>query len=284
MAGHDSNQNWLRKRHQKNRKLLVYKLAGTINILQDLTVAEIRLVWARITRKLRTAGVVAWWIREISRRTNRVHYHLVVASDHSEAAIKQLIRAACPTHRFRLSFPLIRDSREWSNYLCKSTEFAGMPSFYAGKVVLFEDWVKLDKHGEIGRFWLCKPKKRTPAENQARRELAHKFQQAANDFLVVDAAEYLSDATGLPEHEIVAHYARELIADPTTYQSLADAANKHRGEKPYAVAPFSFTPCPPARKPPVRTKHKPHRTPLPPFDPRKCYSFTIGTSYQEVPN
>ncbi len=277
LEGYNRNMRWLRRRHAINRERISYSLACTINILQDLTVKEIRLAWAKIARKLRKANVVAWWIREISRRSNRVHVHLITASDHDPDTLKALIRAACPLLRFRLYFQPVRNAREWSNYLCKSTQFGSERSFHANKVVLFEGWVSLEKHGEINGFWQKKQKKRTPQQNQQRRDYAHKLQEAANDYLVVDAAEYLSDATGLPEHEIVDRYARELITDPTTYQSIADDANKLRGVTPYKVGPFRFTPAPPQRKPPVRKKKGAEiKPPFPPFDPDKCDSITFS--------
>jgi len=70
-----NRNNWeLQRRHERNAKLIPYKTAGTINILKDLTVKNIQSVWAKITRKLVEAKVVAWWRREVSRYSNRVHY------------------------------------------------------------------------------------------------------------------------------------------------------------------------------------------------------------------
>lgn len=104
LCGHDANMNALRWRHAKNSELVSYKLAGTINILKDLTIEEIKQTWAKIVRKFGENDVVLWWIREVSRRTNRIHYHTITASDHTGDELKDLIRSACTDLKFRLQF------------------------------------------------------------------------------------------------------------------------------------------------------------------------------------
>ena len=212
-------------------KAVVYKLFGTINILKHMGVPEIRKVWAKITRKLRDAGVVAWWIREVSRQSDRVHYHLITISDHSGDELKALIRASCPTYRFRLQFDPPRDAKHSANYLCKSTEFAGRPSFHAKKVVLFAEKVGLEKHGTIekaGKFWQRKPKKKTPQQKQVERDFKHQFGEALNDTYVQEAATTLADTTGIDQNEIATHYARELVIEPSLYQQYVNDAYGYR--------------------------------------------------------
>jgi hypothetical protein len=280
LYGHDHNQDVLRKRHTLNALAVVYKLAGTIVIKHDLTVAEIRKVWSRIVRKLSKYGVVAWWIREIARRSGRIHYHLITTSDHTGDELKTLIRDSNPALKFRLQFDPIANSKHWGNYCCKSTTFKSKASFHAKKVVLFAKNVILDKHNEIGDFWqsTSKPVKLTPREKQANRDNDHKFREALSDNYVQDAATYLADATGLDHNHIGRHYARELAADPSLYQLYADDAYAYRiaeGDispraKIPSVGTFNFSTTPTPRKPPVRKKPKPPTAPIP-FDPAKCY-------------
>ena len=79
-----------------------------INFEIEQTPKEITDTWAKVRRKLKAAGVVAYRILEITtdgngQPMNRVHYHLIVKSDHTKAdlerAIDQSIPAGIPYHK-----------------------------------------------------------------------------------------------------------------------------------------------------------------------------------------
>lgn len=284
-----NRNNWkLQRRHERNAKLIPYKTAGTINILKDLTVKGIQSVWAKITRKFAEAKVVAWWRREVSRYSNRVHYHLVVVSDHTSEELKALVRSSQPKYLkakdYRLQFETIRNAKHWAEYCCKTTIFdrVGTPSFHAGKVVLFAENVGLAVHDTIGHFWKYKPKPRTKQQKQAYRVKQHKLKEAYSDHAIQYAADSLQGMTNRTGGEIASEFAKQLVADPTSYQSFVDMADRYGAEQegfkytPRKVAPFQFSPVPPLPPPPIRKKRTAPKQPFPKFDPKNCDSFTIG--------
>lgn len=347
LYGHDLNMEMLRQRHDLNQKAVTYKLAGTIIILHDQTLDDVRKTLAKIDRKLREKNVVYWHVKEIAKRTNRIHYHVIVASDHDPDDVKKWIRDSNKHLNFRLQFDPIKNSKWWANYLCKSTTFRGRPSFHARKVLLFAIDNTLDKHNATAGFWhpssvLPKP---TKEEKQAKRDYAHRLREAGEDSLVQDAVQHLADALGLntpapvpevvivpapapvPEKTVITdgidwraeleeallrpterpayyntlytgffleRYAKNLVADPTEYQSYADDAReyriaelnsepdreahdpttpRHRTFDRYIVNPFAFSPTPIPSKPPVRVKKTP-KPPFPAFDPTRCESVS----------
>jgi hypothetical protein len=192
-------------------------------------------------------------------------------------------------------FRPVKDSRNWANYLCKSTEFKGKESFHKNKVVLFARHIGLEKHNEIGNFWQpgSKPQKPTPQQKQQKREHDHKMAEAVNDSLVRDAALHLASTTGVEADVIAKRYANNLIIDPTLYQAIADDAYEYRVQElaserdddnpdpltprtrtfdRYIVGPFVFSPAPVPPKPPVRKKAK-VKQPFPKFDPANCFTL-----------
>lgn len=269
LCGHDANSNRLRHRHRRNNKLASYKLAGTVNILQDQSIQEHARFAARTARVFKQNGVDCFYIREITKRTNRIHYHLIVTSNHTPEEIKTLLRKANPTLKLRIYLHPVKKSEWWASYLSKTTKY------HKPKVVLFAKDVNLDKHGQWGDFW--KTKAYTAAQkkafNQQRREETHRRVEASTDPVVQAAADYLADATGMKSDDIANHYARELMTDPTLYQTYANDAAAYHGQPATIVQPFAFSPCPQLTRPP-RKKRGTTKTPLPAFKPDQLESFT----------
>ena len=296
LAGSDWNMGQLRDRHDTNSAIVPYLTAGTIVIKHDQDIDTIRSTWDRIARKLRRANVIAWWMREIAMRSNRVHYHLIITSAHKGDNLKELVRASCPNLNFRMQFDPIVNQRQWANYLCKSTDFCGKESYLQKKVILFAPEVNLIKHNTIGDFWQKESELFKPSKEQKKdyREHTHKMLEASRNGTVHYAALLLSRRTGIDSESILTKYCENLILDPTLYQQYSDdardysieyepepAPDSHDPLTPYVytfsrdiVEPFKFSPCPPPPKPPTRTKAT--MTPKParmPFSPDNCWSY-----------
>ena len=197
-----------------------------------------------------------------------------------------MVRASQPNFLknkdYRLQFEEIRDAQDWADYFCKTTIFdkVGTPSFHAGKVVLFAENVPLAVHDTIGNFWKYKPKPLTKQQKQDYRERQHKLKEAYTDLAIEYAAESLDGMTDRTTSEIVIEFGKQLVADPTCYQSFVDMADRYNSEQesinytPRKVGPFVFTPAPPLPPPPNRTKRTTVKAAFPKFDPANCDSFT----------
>ncbi len=308
-AGHDANCKVLRRRHRKNQQYVQYNLSGTIYVCADLTQPQVRRTWRKISKALSAEGVVLWWFREITRRTNRVHYHVITTSKHTEQEVKTIVRDACP-YKCRLMFKPETPGK-WANYSLKLTTGKN-----GHKIVLFAKTCSLRVHGDIGDgdFWQYKPKKKTAAEKQREREEQHKLREARNDDAVYDQASALADALGLsntpsiPEYGTHTYYPpqaertvvlhgvdlgselQQVIQTPSkppdyryinaSRRDILDAYARNLVTDPSLYATyggtgsFRFSPCPQPPKPPVRRK-KQAKPAYVPFDPANCDSFTI---------
>jgi hypothetical protein len=217
-----------------------YIYDGTINVLADLDVDQIRKVWAKISRKLKAVGMVAIYVREVSRYTNRVGYHLVIREcpqhllDKDAKALKAVVRSVC-AYKLNMQFEPIRSSYSWANYILKAEvkgkdrktppaddtddvdEILARPAqddtvedVYAGKRVLFADDVNLSKHGDIGPFWV---KKRADLDKEfkSNRKAVKEAMQLPE---IEGAANRLADITGLHPEYLRKRLAQEMIANP----------------------------------------------------------------------
>ena len=311
VEGHDILTKDIRQRHRKNQRHRQYNLSGTVYVCADLTEKQISRTWRKIAKALSAEGVSYWWRIEVTRRTNRPHWHVITASDHTAKQVKQIIRDAC-SYRCRLMFHA-KTPGKWANYslkLAKNTK-------NSHKVVLFAKDVSLRMTGQSKDFWHVntKKKKRTPAENAKIREEKHKIREIKRDEIIYEAANELADALGLtdtpsiPEQDTYTHYAPQaeqtVIVNGIDYgQELREALSKpdKPGDYEYVsparrdildaiarnimtdpslyesyggIGSFQFTQCPQPRKPPVRRK-KTAKVPFAPFDPNNCDSFTLN--------
>ena len=67
---------WARRRYFTSE----FTYFASINFTQDLTAAEMKVVWSKACRYLSGKGVVALYTCEVSRRTNRFNYHMLLRS------------------------------------------------------------------------------------------------------------------------------------------------------------------------------------------------------------
>ncbi len=84
-----------RNRRQMERP---YTWAVHINLNEHVPVETISPLWAKVKRKLVERGVVAFWAIEAN-RLNKLHFHLIIKSNISEAALKKAIDESMPSRK-----------------------------------------------------------------------------------------------------------------------------------------------------------------------------------------
>jgi hypothetical protein len=155
-----------------NRQLQGYRYRWDvgINFEIDQTAKEISDTWAKVSRKLNLADVVAYRILEITtdgneHPLNRVHYHLLVKSDHTQADLEQIIDQSIPT-----GIPYHKHVKpidnEWGFilYILKARvegwNKAGrwVKDKYADERILFCPKLGIKKVATVGKFWANKSK------------------------------------------------------------------------------------------------------------------------------
>jgi hypothetical protein len=143
-----------------NRELVGedYKYAVSINFERRLSVEEIRNTWKAVSRKLKKRGVEALWVREPSKK-NHCNYHLIVKDSGKTLETMRLIfKSAMPSRNdiaSHIQVEYVKNSFTWIRYITKSkvvTEHSR--DLYAGKRLLFQKGLGLNKVGVIGRFWV----------------------------------------------------------------------------------------------------------------------------------
>lgn len=142
----------------ENAKLMgrAYSAFVTVNIEEELSVSQHRAIWKTTCRKLREAGVVALWVREVTRK-NLLHYHLLVKSKTAFTTITSALEAGISV-RFHHKPEPVKSQRNYAYYITKAkisevVEGKLCPDLYAKKRLLFAAGCGLDKHGTIGKFW-----------------------------------------------------------------------------------------------------------------------------------
>ena len=149
----------------RNRKLMKrpYQWFVTINIEVEMDAKGITDLWTKVCRNLRRQGVVALWVREPT-RSNKVHYHLLVSSEISKAALAKAIKESMPSRTvtgWHKSIRQVTDDFGLAHYITKA-EIAGtekrthrsVNDLWAKKRLLFKPKLKIRKHGTIGSFWV----------------------------------------------------------------------------------------------------------------------------------
>ncbi len=133
----------------------------SLNIVDDITPAVLRSIWAKVTRCLRKNGVICLWVCEVSRRSNRYNFHLLLRSQ--TPAIKKLLKEKLASLGIRnniKSDPFDHKRRRFTvRYMTK----AKTPKYRSGglissdrwrsKRVLFIQEHKIRKYGYVGEFF-----------------------------------------------------------------------------------------------------------------------------------
>ena len=162
----------------RNRQLQghPYRWDVGLNFEIDQTPKQIADTWAKVRRKLNQAGIVGYRILEITtdgngRPMNRVHYHMLVKSQHSQAdlerAVDQSIPERIPYHKHVKPI-----ENEWGYilYIVKAKvegydrRGRWVKDLYADQRIMFRPKLGIKKVATVGKFWANKPKAKVWAE------------------------------------------------------------------------------------------------------------------------
>jgi hypothetical protein len=177
-----------------------YTWEAEINFERVLRAEEVAPFWNKVCRKLRKQGVVALWVVEV-RPKNLIHYHLLVASEHSEQALRRIFTEALPEdvpHRVHVN-PL-DDYLNFARYIFK----VKVPGLKKGELcadinatnrLLFKPKLPFHKHGTIGPFWAA-PKKAIEEERRSRGKKFNEEMEARLTDEIRQKARYVYEAMG----------------------------------------------------------------------------------------
>jgi len=174
-----------------------------ISLGQEMTVAEIKTTWSKITRGLRRRGLVAHWIAEPTGTAGKIHYNLLVASLHSLPELRKIVTDSIGDILARVSIDPVTKPDMLFHY-CYKIPYRGKDQ-WKSKRRLFCPFVH-KKCGTIGDFWHPET---TLWENQCRdfEKLVFK-----NSNMVKNAAVLACDLVGgyVPLKQVVRRFAANL--------------------------------------------------------------------------
>lgn len=149
----------------QNRQLAKQPYTWFVTIYVDVVMQPkaVNDWWKKATRNLHRNGIVAIWCREPT-RTNKVHYHLILRSTHSQKQLASIIEESLPNRtlgRWHKNLEPI-DGSDWRllHYITKAKtpgktkngQFVN--DLYRKKRLLFKSGLGIRKHGTIGLFWI----------------------------------------------------------------------------------------------------------------------------------
>jgi hypothetical protein len=164
-----------------------------INFEIDQSPKEISETWAKVRRKLQAAGIVAYRILEITtdgngRPMNRVHYHLLVKSDHTKADLERAIDTSIPAGLpFHKHVKPIKNPWGYICYILKAKvggfnkQGRRVADKWADERIMFRSKLGIKKVATVGKFFVkskaalwndIKEQERTIGDNLARPEIA----------------------------------------------------------------------------------------------------------------
>jgi hypothetical protein len=188
ISGHDNESKRLAISTIRNGR---GKWHVTLNIHHAFDIASVKRLWNQIARKLQRRHIDALWIREAD-RDSHINYHLLVASDISEDALRRAVKESVPAGvGFATTIRPIDRLAGLAWYICK----AGKE--YRRERLYFAEGVRLDKFGTIGNFWQAPKKDIWAGVIKGERELKSKLDGDPN---IGKAAHFLSDLTAPWHH------------------------------------------------------------------------------------
>jgi hypothetical protein len=146
---------WARRYYFKDE----FTVFASINFNEDLTAHQMKGLWSKVCRYLKNNKVVALYVCEVSRHTNRFNYHLLLRSPTPN--LKALLKFATKGVKTNIK-PEPYDPREGRfavRYMTKAKTakydngFLVSKDRWARKRVLLRQELKIRKYGTIGDFW-----------------------------------------------------------------------------------------------------------------------------------
>jgi len=146
---------WARRRYFTSE----FTFFASINFIEDMTAAEMKAVWSKACRYLTGKNVVALYTCEVSRRSNRFNYHLLLRSPTPD--LTELLKFATVGVKTNIKVEPYNpgEGRFTVRYMTK----AKTAKYKNGEIVSRDRWarkrvllrqeLKMRKYGTIGRFW-----------------------------------------------------------------------------------------------------------------------------------
>lgn len=199
-----------------------YRHMVTINLLVELPLESANAIFSKTFKHLQRNGVVAFWSKEPT-KSNKLHIHMLVHSDHEQIELRQMIKHAMPDRKSvpwkQQVKPLKEDSLNiyMCYYVCKG-KIAGKrkngkwsKDLYAPKRLLFKKGLGFQKIGVINGFWHRPISQLRKEKQKIESEIAYGIQQPG----IIDLVAYLYeffDKT-IPEAKIARSLARNWNSD-----------------------------------------------------------------------
>lgn len=145
---------WARRRYFTSE----FTYFASINFTQDMTAAEMKAVWSKACRYLSDTGVVALYVCEVSRRSNRFNYHMLLRNQTPN--LSKLLKFATKTVKTNIKVEpydpgrgrlAVRYMTKAKTAKYKNGEIVS--DCWARKRVLIRQELKMRKYGFIGQFW-----------------------------------------------------------------------------------------------------------------------------------
>jgi hypothetical protein len=150
-----------------------------INFELEQTPKQISDTWSKVRRKLNQAGVVAYRVLETTtdghgKPTNRVHYHLLVKSQHTKHELEGIIDRSIPEGiPYHKHIKPIKNQWGFICYILKARvegrRGEWLKDLYRNERILFRPNLGIKKIATVGKFW-TKPKAKIWEEIKAQEE------------------------------------------------------------------------------------------------------------------
>ncbi|MEO2090169.1 MAG: hypothetical protein ABGY75_11810 [Gemmataceae bacterium] len=146
---------WARRRYFTSE----FTFFASINFTEDLTAAEMKAAWSKACRYLTGKGVVALYTCEVSRRSNRFNYHMLLRSQTPN--VSELLKFATKTVKTNIKVEpydpgrgrlAVRYMTKAKTAKYKNGEIVSRDR-WARKRVLLRQELKVRKYGTVGQFW-----------------------------------------------------------------------------------------------------------------------------------
>ena len=135
----------------------------SLSILNDLSGEQMKDRWKAICRRLKRRGVIAVYITEVGKETNRFNFHLILRNkgELGVQGLKTLIKDAACDLTTNINVKAYDGKQNY--YALRYITKAKTPKYVEGHLVsndrwkskraLFNSTTKLRKYGVIGKFW-----------------------------------------------------------------------------------------------------------------------------------
>jgi hypothetical protein len=146
---------WARRRYFTSE----FTYFASINFTQDMTADEMKAVWSKACRYLTGKNVIALYTCEVSRRSNRFNYHMLLRSQTPN--LSELLKFATKTMKTNIKVEpydpgrgrlAVRYMTKAKTAKYKNGEIVSRDR-WARKRVLLRQELKMRKYGFIGQFW-----------------------------------------------------------------------------------------------------------------------------------